>query len=493
MIYNGWASWLIECLLLSGIDISPEPQVRVQPIGLRHYFSLALGVIVGVGWIAVLGSWLTDAGPVGAIIAFVVGGLLLLPVGLCYAELGGRYPVNGGVVFYVYKAFGRNAAFFMGWVCLVSFLTALMFFTLTMAWLFEVIAPGLRGPILYSIRGANVTSGGVATAVAATALLAYVNAKGGLSSARFQEAVLVLLFVIAAVFVATGIVNGDPSNLRPYFEVDRGSILPGIGAVLVTTPWFLSGFEAIAQGFGEKKKSISVHGIGAVIVCSIMGAVVFYAFIIIGAGLVAPRDVIVSAELPVEAAFRIGLDSTLLAKAVLIAGMLGLLTSWNGLLFACIRIFSTMGEAGFIWKRFASKKHFPAPLLSVLVSSAIGLIGVFLGKHFLEPLINAGALTVGVIFLCVALALLRLRAGFSSTDRVFAGIAGRLLPIIASIVAFIFTVYILYEPYAAAGFVVPVEWHVLGICTVVGVLFWFSSRNTAAKHTAEELESKLSY
>ena len=39
------------------------------------YLSIGFGSMIGVGWIIVLGDWLTQAGPMGAILAFVCGGI----------------------------------------------------------------------------------------------------------------------------------------------------------------------------------------------------------------------------------------------------------------------------------------------------------------------------------------------------------------------------------------------------------------------------------
>ena len=68
------------------------------------YLSIGFGSMVGVGWIIVLGDWLAQAGPVGAILAFVCGGLVTMLVGVCYAELATLLPVSGGEVAYAYSS-----------------------------------------------------------------------------------------------------------------------------------------------------------------------------------------------------------------------------------------------------------------------------------------------------------------------------------------------------------------------------------------------------
>ncbi len=98
-----------------------------QPITLRHFFALALGIIIGVGWISVMGDWLRQAGSGGAMLAFLFGTMIVLPAGLCYAELAHRYPGAGGGILYCYRAFGSFGAFMMGWALLFAYITAVLF------------------------------------------------------------------------------------------------------------------------------------------------------------------------------------------------------------------------------------------------------------------------------------------------------------------------------------------------------------------------------
>ena len=91
-----------------------RPQLK-KGIGKVAMFSLAFGSMIGVGWVTAMGSWLFDAGPLGAVIAFILGGLLMLAIGFCYAEVTAALPLSGGEVAYAYKAYGSTKAFIVGW------------------------------------------------------------------------------------------------------------------------------------------------------------------------------------------------------------------------------------------------------------------------------------------------------------------------------------------------------------------------------------------
>src|SRR5438034_1073961 len=52
-----------------------------------EYFTFGFGTMVGVGWVVLIDDWLSRGGPGGAMLGFLAGGLLLLPVALTYGRL----------------------------------------------------------------------------------------------------------------------------------------------------------------------------------------------------------------------------------------------------------------------------------------------------------------------------------------------------------------------------------------------------------------------
>ena len=75
---------------------APERQTLRPSIGRAGFFALAFGSMIGVAWVTMLGKWLTTAGPMGAVLGFAAGGLLMVCIGLCYAELCAMLPVAAG-------------------------------------------------------------------------------------------------------------------------------------------------------------------------------------------------------------------------------------------------------------------------------------------------------------------------------------------------------------------------------------------------------------
>src|SRR5262245_32069897 len=80
-----------------------------------EYFTLAFGSIVGVGWMVVIEEWFTAGGPVGAMLAFALVGLLAVPVALIYGRLAERIPVSASEVAYTARVFPPVVSFLAGW------------------------------------------------------------------------------------------------------------------------------------------------------------------------------------------------------------------------------------------------------------------------------------------------------------------------------------------------------------------------------------------
>src|SRR3954449_8108578 len=86
----------------------------------RHLGPVALlftgvGSIIGSGWLFGALNASILAGP-AAILSWAIGGVMIMLIGLTYAELGTMFPVSGGVARFPNYAFGAFASFTIGWI-----------------------------------------------------------------------------------------------------------------------------------------------------------------------------------------------------------------------------------------------------------------------------------------------------------------------------------------------------------------------------------------
>src|SRR5260370_33461836 len=87
-----------------------------RKLRLADYFALAFGVMVGTAWLVVMDDILRRGGPVGALLGFTAGALMLLPIGYVYGHLVRAIPDAAGEAGYVAPFFppsGRLATCWM--------------------------------------------------------------------------------------------------------------------------------------------------------------------------------------------------------------------------------------------------------------------------------------------------------------------------------------------------------------------------------------------
>src|SRR5262245_49760514 len=111
-----------------GASRPAEPFAPAEParpaLGLFDAVSIIVGIVVGAGIYQTAPFIFKHVdGPVPALLAWGVAGVVSLIGALCYAELATTYPRDGGDIIYLSRAFGRWAGFLFGWVQLTVILT----------------------------------------------------------------------------------------------------------------------------------------------------------------------------------------------------------------------------------------------------------------------------------------------------------------------------------------------------------------------------------
>ena len=328
-------------------DNQNQPSERGQlkkAIGGFGFFSLAFGSMIGVGWITALGGWFEQAGPVGSMIAFTAGGALMLIIGLCYVEVTTMLPVTGGEVAYAYKAHGTGVSFIIGWSLAFGYLSVSAFEAISIGMVLSFLIPGIDVLPLYEISGSTVYGSHLALAFGFTAFITAINYFGVAIATRVQMGLTFLFLICVVCFIVAGISTGDIGNLSPAFGSNsRTGALSGMLAVFATAPFWFVGFDTIPQAAEERNAKLPVRWLGLALVLAIVGSSMFYVVVMLGAAMATPWETIVDADLPTAAAFSAAFESQVLVKLVLIAGVIGLLTSWNGFFLAGSRVLFSLG------------------------------------------------------------------------------------------------------------------------------------------------------
>lgn len=449
-----------------------------KEMGLVQLFTMAFGTIVGVGWVVALGGWLDLAGPLGAALAFLAGGLIVMMIALCYAEMAAMFPFAGGEVAYAHEVFGIRYAFLVGWFLALAFIVVTSFEAISMTWILSALFPWGEGPRAYSFLGSDVSVADLVIGMGTMLFLTIVNYRGARSSARFQDLVTYSLLIMIAVFIGSGISLGDPGHLQPLFREDGARpIWSGILGVLATAPFWFSGFQVIPQVIEERSPGMPLSRLGKLVMLAIGLAIVFYCGVIISSSMAIPWPDLLSRELPASEAFRAGLRLPILGNVVLFSALLGVLTTWNAIFVAAARILFALGRAQIIHPVFGRvhSKH-GSPAFATVFVGVLGGLGILLGRSGITPIVNVSATCMSLGFVITCLALLRLRRIDPARERPYAVPGGSTLVSVGAVAAVLMFAFSLYEPYAAAGSIFSLEWGVLVVWSVCGVLIWTRSR-----------------
>ena len=174
-----------------------------RDVGIVGLLFTAVGSIIGSGWLFGALSAAQIAGP-ASILAWGIGGVMIILIGLCYAELGTMFPVSGGVVRFPHFAFGSFASYTLGWISWLAVASttsieveaALQYATNYVPWL-QRLQDGV--PVL--------TAGGFAVAAGMLGIFSLINVIGIRWFARLNNALvwwkLIIICIVIGAFLLT--------------------------------------------------------------------------------------------------------------------------------------------------------------------------------------------------------------------------------------------------------------------------------------------------
>lgn len=462
----------------------PELKKGISKVG---FFCLAFGAMIGVGWVTAMGPWLQTAGPLGAAIAFALGGTLMLLIGFCYAEVTAMLPVSGGEVAYAYKAYGTNHSFLVGWFLAFGYISVSAFEAISVGKIISYIFPSIDQWPLYTINGDVIYGTHILLALFFVAVITYINYVGVQNSMRFQIYLTIVFLAIVVCVIVVGFWKGEVKNLQPLFVgTSTTNVVFGIIGVFATVPFWLVGFDTIPQGAEEAKESVSKRMIGILILISIIAAVVFYILLIFSTSMVANWPSIVGDDLYTASAFEVAFQSDLIVNGILVAILIGLLTSWNGFFLAGSRVLFAMGRGRIIAPSLGeSHPKYQTPYKAVLFSGIITFCSAFLGRGAMIAFVDVGSLCIAAAFLGVSFSYLKLKKSFPDQLRPYHAPGGKLTGYI-SIAGSILILLAITLPGSPAALKWPLEWAILIALCILGAIFWGLSGKSRLATKKEE-------
>ena len=374
---------------------------------------VAFGAMIGWGWVVSSGRWIQNAGTIGTVIGFVIGGLMIYFVGMTYAELTPAMPKVGGEHVFSHKAFGPTGSFICTWALILSYIGVVCFEAVSLPTIIQYIFPSFSQGYLYTVAGSDVYVTGVAVASVFTIVIIVLNILGIKATSIFQTILTIVIAAVGIILVVASAINGSPENLEGQMIVGEGfGSVKNILSVAVVAPFFLFGFDVIPQVAEEI--NIPLKKIAKVLLLSIICAVVFYGLVVFAVGYALNSKEIAAAMegsgLVTAFAMEKVFNSAVMAKVLIIGGLCGVITSWNSFLIGGSRAIFSMAESKMIPDRFAKlhKKH-KTPTNALLLIGVLSLAAPFFGKQMLVWISDAASLACCLAYLMVSMSFLILR------------------------------------------------------------------------------------
>jgi amino acid transporter len=427
-----------------------------------EYFTFGFGSMVGVGWVVLIDDWLGRGGPGGAMLAFALGGLLLMPVAQTYGRLVRRLPDAGAEIAYTEGVFPPFVSFAAGWTMVLAYAIVCPWEAVAVGNLLARISPAIDVWPLYEIAGRTVYAPRLLVGLLLTAFIAVLNHRGIAVSGRFQNVTTFGLLALFAVFVGMGFAGGSAANLDPLFaRPGAAGAWLSILLVLQIVPYFLTGFESVAKASEEARPGYDPRGFARAIRLAIAAGAVFYVTIVAAVSFVSPWRDVVSGGLGTEAAFERALGSRLVAQIILAAALLSLLKVFNGNFVAASRLIFAVGRRGLVHPALgAVDPRHGTPTRAIALLGVVTAIAACLGDAVLVPISEVGSLAAGVGWLSACVAFVA-RSREARATALLGAVVSALIILMKAL------------PIVPGSFT-RVEWIAFAVWSGIGLAFWLA-------------------
>ncbi|UTW45296.1 amino acid permease [bacterium SCSIO 12696] len=431
----------------------------------RDTLTLAFGAMIGWGWVVLAGDWVETAGTLGAVVAFVIGGALVCLIACTYAELATAMPKAGGEHVYSHRALGNFGSFICTWTIILGYVSVSAFEAVALPTVLDHIFDFEHLGHLWQIAGSDVYFTWALIGSLGAVLVTVVNIFG-VKPAAFLQTVLVTLLIAGGLMLMTGsVVGGNTENLTPLFADG----FAGVSAVIIMVPFMLVGFDVIPQAAEEI--NLPFKKIGKTLLAALALAVAWYVLIILSVSLALPAEQIANAELVTAAASEAGWNSKLAGTFLVIAGVGGIITSWNAFMVGGSRAIFAMARAkqlpGFL--AYLHPKH-NTPVNAILLIGVLSALAPLLGSKALVWFVNAGGLGIVIAYGFVALSFLVLRKNEPEMERPYKLKYGNTVGFLALAAAV--GLVALYLPGSPSALVWPWEWLIFIGWSLLGFVFY---------------------
>lgn len=392
-----------------------------RTLGPFHLMALGIGAIIGAGIFVITGTAAANyAGP-GIVISFVIASVGCAAAGLCYAELAAMIPFSGSAYTYAYAAFGRFAAWIIGWDLVLEYAMAAS--TVSVGWggYFNSFLANLGLHLPPELAHAPLQSSGGFSDISTTGALINLPAVGiillltGLltvgirASANVNTIMVVLKVGIVLAIIGFGLPLIKANNLDPFIPPNEGPGKFGWDGIIAASGiifFAYIGFDSVsvaAQEARNPQRDLPIGILGSLAVCTVL----YILMALTMTGLANYKTLGVAN--PVTVAIQAEPQIAWLEPWVNLGAITGLSTVILVSLYGQTRVFYAMARDGFLPPVFA-RVHptFGTPVNGTLL---VGVFAAIFGGLFpigmLGELVSIGTL-LAFVLVCLGVIVLRM-------------------------------------------------------------------------------------
>ena len=407
-----------------------------RALGLFSGVSLVAGLTIGSG-VYYLGNYVlqrTNMSLGMALICWIVGGVVSILGGLCFAELGAEMPVTGGLTTYLSKAYHPALGFVNGFSA----------FLLTASGSIAALA-------LAAGNAVNGMAGGVLSlwtvkcvAIGLIVLFTVLNLRGIKGAAIFQNLSMIVRFLPLALVIVLGLLfgqqNPDLSPATAFTEgqsVTAASVIKMVGFATFASLWAYEGWTELNIVAGEMKRPRK--DIPLAIILSMGAITLIYTLFNLAIYRILPHSEIVSvieanedSYLGQIAAERImGSAGKWIVLIGMFAGIVGIV---NGDVMVFPRTYYAMAKGGFFFRKMGEINEKGVPQNAILASSGMAVLLVLFNS--LQELTDWLITVTALINLLAIVAVLVFRIRYPDMERPYK-VWGGVTVIVLAIVCFV--------------------------------------------------------
>ena len=406
----------------SNSNATSKSKTLKRAMSTRHLVMLSLGGAIGTGLFLGSGEVIAQTGPIGAIIAYFLGGLIAYMVMLCLGELAVHMPVAGSFGAYAQKYIGPGTGYMISWLYWLTWTATLGTEFTAAALLMQEWFPHISmwiWTIIFAITilGLNLSSTRI-----------FAESEFWLALVKVVTVIVFILLGLCAIF---GFIPFQGTESAPLFHnlTAHGWFPQGLFPIFTTmliVNFAFSGTELIGVAAGETKNP--AENVPKAINAAIWRLLIFFVGTI----------VVISALLPFHIA-GLGGDGVSSSPFVTVFKYIGipyaddiirfviitaLLSAANSGLYAASRMMWSLSDQRQLPSIFSKLSKSGTPIIALVVTM-FGAIPGLLSEHFapetiFKNLLGVAAFTMVIVWTAICVCQFNFRRQWYKTGHTIA-------------------------------------------------------------------------